>query len=213
MISGFKEIEELFKEIDIKAHVFVIGGAVLLNRGLKPSTKDIDIVIDKKDEFTLFEKALKKAGFQPKLPSKDYQRMNLDQIYSREDFRIDIFHKTVCKGFSLSLDMIKRAENILTLSNLKVSLCSNEDVFLFKTMTEREGDLEDCISLAQRGLDWDVIIEELRRQVQGNAIWITWVGERLDLLDEKGLSIPIMPEINKLREDYFKEFDKKMDKV
>lgn len=210
MISEFKHIEELFKEIDThltkKVQAFVIGGAVLLYHGLKPATKDIDIVIYNSNHFTSFEEALKAAGFEPKFPPEGYERMNLDRIFSRDDFRIDIFHKTVCKGFSLSGEMIKRAEDVLSLANPKVSLCSNEDVFLFKTLTEREGDLEDCISLAQRELNWNIVLKELRSQIHsGQDVWITWVGERLDILEEKGLTIPIMPEINRLREEYFEK--------
>ena len=215
MISEFEDIKNLFIEIDRhlkkELSVFVIGGAVLLYHGLKPSTKDIDIVVNTSNHFKAFEKALKSAGFEPKFPSKDYERMNLDQIFVRRDFRIDIFHKAVCKGFSLSKEMVNRTEDILSLTNLKVNLCSNEDIFLFKTLTEREGDLEDCISLAKRGLDWNIILKELINQIHsGQDVWITWVGERLDLLEEKGLSIPIMPEINRLREEYLQDFEKRM---
>ena len=49
--------------------------------------------------------------------------------------------------------MVERAREYLILDKLAVYLCSNEDVFLFKTMTERSGDIEDCISLAKRGIN------------------------------------------------------------
>ena len=84
-------------------------------------------------------------------------------------------------------------------------------------MTEREGDLEDCIALAQRELHWGTILSELKEQIEhlNNPVWITWVGERLDILKERGLNIPIMGEVNKLREKYFedliKEQKEKMD--
>lgn len=62
MISEFKHIEQLFKEIDThltqKVHIFVIGGAVLLYHGLKPATKDIDIIVDNSSHFTALEKGL-----------------------------------------------------------------------------------------------------------------------------------------------------------
>ena len=102
--------------------------------------------------------------------------------------------------------MINRAEEIISLERIRLFVCSNEDVFLFKTMTEREGDLEDCISLAKRGFNWETILKELKSQIKHSRkdVWVTWVGERLDLLEERGLSIPIMKEVNKLREEYFK---------
>jgi hypothetical protein len=47
-MSKFNQIENFFKEIDEKAieklNIYIIGGAVLLFRGLKGSTKDIDII-------------------------------------------------------------------------------------------------------------------------------------------------------------------------
>ena len=53
MITTFKEIENLFGEINNsmykKTGVYVIGGAALLRRGMKAATKDIDIVVDIKE--------------------------------------------------------------------------------------------------------------------------------------------------------------------
>lgn len=177
---------------------------------MKPATKDIDLIVETKKEFDDFQDVLKSIGFKAKLLTTEYKHMNINQIFIREDFRIDLFYKTVCKGFSISKTMIKRANTVFELKNLKVFFCSNEDVFLFKTMTQREGDLEDCISLAQRGLDWKVILTELKNQIRtsGNDIWVTWVGERLDLLEERGLNIPIMKEINKMTDDHFRMYEK-----
>ena len=216
MISDFKQIESLFKEIDHnlkkKVHIYVIGGVVLLYQGLKPATKDIDIVILEKQEFVAFEQAIKTVRFESKIPTGVYKKMNLDQILVRDDFRIDIFHQTVCRRFLLSEGMRKRAKKLLTLPHLDLYLCSNEDIFVFKTFTEREGDLQDCISLAQRGLDWNIIAHELQSQIHhsGEDVWITWIGERLDMLMEKGLNIPIMDQIDKLRDAYFEELERKI---
>jgi len=215
MISDFKQIESLFKEIDQhlkkKVHIYVIGGVVLLHQGLKPATKDIDLVILEKQDFIAFEQAVKTVRFESKIPTGAYKKMNLDQILIRDDFRIDAFHKTVCRRFSLSDGMRKRAKKLFVLPNIDLYLCSNEDIFVFKTFTEREGDIQDCIALAQRGLDWDIIHGELQSQINhsGEDVWITWVGERLDLLVERGLNIPIMDKIDKLRDTYFEELEKK----
>ncbi len=55
MIESVEEIQNLFKEIDDflsktpeneKLEIFVIGGIVLLEQGLKPATKDIDLVVE-----------------------------------------------------------------------------------------------------------------------------------------------------------------------
>ncbi len=213
MISDFKELNELFGEMDKnleqKVHAYVIGGAMLLYHGMKQATKDVDIVVGKEAEFNTMQNLLKKLKFTTKAPAFEYKKVDLSQIFIREDFRIDVFHKTVCKGFQLSEAMMERAQKILGLEHLSVSLCSPEDVFLFKTFTEREGDITDCMALAQqKRIDWNLILEEVKNQIDtsGNKIWITWVGERLDILKERGLVIPILEGINRLREQYFEEY-------
>jgi len=214
MISEFKQIEKLFKEINAslrkKVKIFVIGGAVLLQQGLKPATKDIDLVVETKEEFMILKNALNSINFTVKVPNIEYKNMNLNQIFVRDDFRIDLFQKEICGRFSISKEIMKRAITLIDLEKIKLNFCSNEDIFLFKTMTEREGDLEDCISLAKRGIKWDIIFNELKNQIKKSRqdVWITWVGERLDILEEKGINIPVMKEINQLREKYFKEYEK-----
>ncbi len=215
MISDFEQIRELFKEVDTrinkKVDLFTIGGAVLLDQGIKPATKDIDIVVQTKEDFLTLNKALIDLKFITKIPGAEYKHMDLNQIFIRDDYRIDLFQREVCGRFSLSEGMTRRARLIAELNKINLYLCSNEDVFLFKTMTEREGDLEDCISLAKVGITWNSVIEELKHQIKHSKqdVWITWVGERLDLLEEKGLTIPIMNEMNKLRDKFFDDLERK----
>jgi len=216
MISEFKEMNKLFKEIDetIKdnVHFFIIGGAMLLYHGMKRATKDIDIVVDTPNEFKTIKNALAKLKFSERMPTPEYKKFDLNQIFIREDFRIDLFQRKICNGVVLSETMMNRATEVIKLQHLTISLCSFEDVFLLKTFTEREGDLEDCISLAKRGIDWEALFDEIMNQVKisDQKVWITWIGERLDILEEKGMIIPIMNRLNKLREEYYDELEKKI---
>jgi hypothetical protein len=220
MIDKFEQIEELFKELNSsiykKIDAFTIGGAVLLKRGMKEATKDIDLVVSTKKEFLEMQNALIKIGFIGKLPGKEYSHMNLNQIFERGDFRIDLFEKEVCGRFSLSDDMKKRAEKVIDLDHVKIHLCSNEDIFLFKTMTEREGDITDCVSIARtQNPDWSIILGELKSQIKHSKqdVWITWVGERFDILkDDEKIDIPIMDDINDLRNKFFDDLEKKQSK-
>src|SRR3989338_10659471 len=179
MISDFKELNKLFEEIDHAigedVHFFIIGGAMLLYHGMKTATKDIDIIVATKKEFMEIQKALDRLDFKAKIPSDEYDRIDLDQILVRDDFRIDLFQNSVCRGFSLTEPMKKRADKIIKLNHLSVFLVSIEDVFLFKTFTEREGDIEDCIALSKRGMDWQAILDELKNQIEnsGKKVWIT----------------------------------------
>jgi len=92
--------------------------------------------------------------------------------------------------------------------NFIVKVCSNEDIFLFKTMTEREVYVKDCIAIAQmQALNWEIILKELECQIESsqNDVWITWVGERMDIINQRGIDIPIINEINQLREEYYQK--------
>ncbi len=124
MISDFKQIEALFSEINQHLNrmvrIYIIGGVVLLYHNLKPATKDIDLIIREKAEFTAFEHALAQVGFKSKIPTGPYKKMNLGQILVRDDYRIEAFHKTVCKRFFLSESMRKRAKQLLELPHLVV---------------------------------------------------------------------------------------------
>jgi hypothetical protein len=186
---------------------FIIGGAVLLYRGLKPGTKDIDIVLQNTKDFTVTKELLAKNGFTPEIATQVYKNMNVSEIMVRDDFRIDLFDKKVCDKFSLSTEMMNRGESIGSFKNIKLLLCSNEDIFSFKTMTEREGDIEDCQKLATEGLDWSIVLEEIKNQIKisGNSIWITWIGERMELLEDRGIQIPIMGDIHKMVLEYYKK--------
>ena len=174
-------------------------------RGLKSSTKDIDIIVRKRREYNELVMILRQIGFIPRIPDKNYSNMNLSQILVRDDYRIDLFEKSVCSKFMLSESMVARSDMIFGMDKLSFSLCSNEDVFMFKTMTEREGDLDDCMTIAYSSIDWSIIMDEIVNQIRisGNDIWITWIGERLDILLDRGIVIPIMSRINGLRRKYY----------
>lgn len=218
MIEKFRDFEKLFKEIDAAltkpVHFYVIGGAVMLYYNLKSATKDIDIVVDSLSEFQESEKLLKQLSFKTEKLSLEYKNFDLSQIFVRDDYRVDLFHQTVCKGFKLSYGMKERANKIIEFDKLTVSLCSTTDIFMFKTFTEREGDIDDCLSLAQKDIDWDAMLKEIEEQMalSGKPIWITYIGERLDLLVEKKLTIPIMKKVDKLRNQFYDNLEKQLNK-
>jgi len=218
MISDFKQIEELFGETDQQLtstiNIYIIGGAVLLYQGLKPATKDIDLILPNKESYNALLESLTSLGFKRKKPTETYKKMEINIILEKGDFRFDLFLQKVFKKISLTNEMKNRAINILKIKHLNVFLCSNEDIFIFKSMTTRKGDLEDCITLAKRGINWDIILKEVQSQIKhsGEEVWITWIGERLDILEDEGINIPIIKEINELRDNYFKQIEKNSNK-
>jgi len=209
MIEKFDEIIQLFNEIDLlsnsKIDLFLIGGAAMMRKGLKSSTKDIDIVVRSVNEFNSFKNILLSIGFNEKSVGIEYKRMNISKILTREDFRIDLFYKTVCDKLCLSDKMSKRSSEIIKFKNITLNIVSNEDIIIFKSMTERQGDLDDTIELVKSGVNWDIVLEEIKNQIKisGNFVWITWIGERFEILEEKGIKIPIMKDIIKIIEEFY----------
>ena len=81
-------------------------------------------------------------------------------------------------------------------------------------MTERDGDLIDCESIAFAGIDWKIVLQEIKTQIRHSKqdVWITWIGERLDILEDRGMEMPIMNDINRLRNKFFDDLEKKQSK-
>ena len=215
-ISNFNQVINKFEEIDKKIkrqlNIYLIGGAVLLYNNLKPGTKDIDLVVNTNADYELLTKVLKQSNFKLEKPTQEYNRLELENILIKDNYRMDIFNKIVCKNLFLSKNMIKRAKLVKEYSNIRLYVCSNEDILVFKTITDRDGDIDDCYSLSLQNLDWKIILSEIKYQIKesGNEIWVTWFEERLNLLEDRKIYIPILKEIRKLSKAYYLKLESKI---
>lgn len=217
MVTEYSEIEDLMNEIDRhikeKIKIFMIGGGALMWYNLKDYTKDIDIVLNSKGEYDILRNGLLDAGFMENIPGAGYERLSLSQIFTRDDFRIDVFCKEVCGKFSLSEAMMKRSLNAsLNAKHIELMICSPGDILLFKTMTEREGDADDCVNIIKgRDLNWDAVINEaIEQSKSGNRVWITWISARLEYIAEIGVEIPILEKMMELAEEYIDEWERSL---
>ncbi len=209
--DGFEKID---KTINKKIDIYMIGGAVLLYNNLKQGTKDIDIIVNSKEEYSKLIKTLEKQDFKLEKPTREYAKLNLENILIKDNYRFDIFNKIVCNNLFLSENMIKRAKLIREYKNIKLFACSLEDILVFKSITERDGDVDDCYSLAYKyAVNWNVVFDEIKHQIEktGNNVWITWFEERLNLLEDRNVIIPILKNIRKLSLEYYKQLEKKID--
>jgi len=157
--------------------VYLVGGGNLALRGLKSATKDIDIVVLNRKQFSLLQNLLEAPL--PKLPVyvRQYSSqwnydlgMNARYIHPLHGFNLDVFVKRVLGKLYLSESMVLRAEVPVEFEShefFEVYLISKEDIFLFKsvTSTERVRDIEDLIALVETGLDYSTIIQELENQL------------------------------------------------
>ena len=161
--------KELGSRLSVNVQVYLFGGENMRIKNLKSSTKDCDIVtIDKKSYIAVIE-VLKKLNFRSinhtKLSSDDLRISPSDILISQQSHsRIDIFNKKIMRKFILSQRMKKRAK-IETFGKLKLGILQNEDVFLLKGITQREGDIQDMSILVQSSkFNWNIVYDELVKQ-------------------------------------------------
>ncbi|MFW6286238.1 MAG: DUF6036 family nucleotidyltransferase [Nanoarchaeota archaeon] len=218
MITKNKQIEDLCNLINTelklknqKISFYLIGGGALMFYGAKVSTKDLDIILKDDVNCNLTKQILEKTGFIPIQIEPEYENFELEFIFIKDKYRLDIFKKFVCGKLRLSKDMIQRSKIQLKLSNLTLNILSLEDIFVFKSITQREGDIEDSSEIVKKGVDWDLILKEIKNQIKESKIevWITFLNERLDILEERyNIQSPIKKEVEKLSEEFYIKLEK-----
>ncbi len=192
-------LASISKHIAKSTSIYLIGGCALSFKGLKERTKDIDLIITSKTEFNLLSKAMLEAGFTPETDLQDEFYLTALAVYKKEESRIDLFLNKVAQMLSFTSGMKKRSKLHQTYGKLKVYLTSNEDIFLFKSMTTRPGDIKDCELLIQTGLAWDVVLNEIAEQSKGKDKWFFWTFEKVCLIEnESNISIPIKAKLLEL---------------
>lgn len=193
-----RALRELGNRLDSTIHAYLFGGANLLLRGLKKATKDLDIVVESEGDFSKLKGALLAMGFEPltkkRFTSSD-EKLNPSGIYVSKDLpRFDLFTKVICNALFLTEGMKARAE-AMAFGKLVLHLLSLEDVFLLKSITEREGDLEDMATILKRGGDlrWGEI---LRTYFEEEGVvkrhFCFTILDNIELLQQRGgITIPI----------------------
>ena len=217
MIEDAKYIDELFLKMSAhipeRCDIFMIGGGALMTYGMKYLTKDIDIIVNDSSSFNAIKNSLKTEGFHSKIPELEYGHLNLSDILIKDDYRLDMFCSIVCGKLSLSEDMKKRAHLYKTYESVNLYVCALEDILIFKSITDRDGDLEDCGNICSRKIDWVSILTEIRNQTSdGHGVWITYISERLNRLADMGHRIPILDSINKMNDEYMEAWISEMEK-
>jgi hypothetical protein len=105
-ISRRDEVNELFeqlgKALDQRVEALLIGGAAMLELGLKEPTKDIDIICrDEADRARLLQ-AAKSLGFQIVGPEKRHARLGVNRLAVKGGRNLDIFAGRISYDFGLS---------------------------------------------------------------------------------------------------------------
>lgn len=83
-------------------------------------------------------------------------------------------------------------------------------ILIFKSITSRDGDVDDCMSLVESGdVDWASVLNEIRHQISdGEEVWITWIADRLVLLHEQfDIRIPVLSDIVDMADDFLARWE------
>jgi DNA-binding Lrp family transcriptional regulator len=192
-LTGLDRLGEALTE---KVDVYLLGGANLILRDLKDTTKDIDVVVENKNTFRVLVEALREQGYKERQDlAATYEDLNPSIILEKQGFpRWDIFVEVVADALHLTPAMQERSNETRKFGSLTVHLLSLTDIFVFKSVTEREGDLEDAALIARQGeVDWEQILEEVETQEAVTDQYFSFaVLDTLDLLVERyGIAVPI----------------------
>lgn len=196
------ELNKIGGLIPKTVQTILIGGANMIYRGLKAATKDVDVVVTNPRDLKTLSRTLKDMDYiEIKELPKSYQKLGASFIMRNSDgFQCDIFFQQVCQGFILTPRIMERSEMHRRFGNLILSLMAPEDLFLFKSITERELDLDDMKILVESGIDWEIVFDECQKQ-SGYKIWEAFLLVRLDELHEKyGIQVPIYQKLYRLAE-------------
>lgn len=207
MITTTEEMGELFDMISDHLNkvlpVYMIGGGALIAKDIKDHTKDVDLVVTDDDTYNTLTRAILETGFEAQIPGTKYGRLNLSNIFIKGGYRIDLFSGKVCGKLMLSESMVRRAELHGRFGKIDLYICSLEDILLFKCITDRQGDYDDCVKICISGIRWDDFLEETVSQSSGEKeVWITYVSERLTDVASEGYRIPILDSLQKMAEEY-----------
>ena len=182
--------KDIGKHLERSVEMYLLGGENMRLKGLKNLTKDCDIVVRDNTSFRLVKGALLKMNYEPLVNeyfSEDDKRINPSAILVHQyRSRMDLFTEQIANKLYLSEGMIRRAE-LQQFDRLKLGILSNEDVFLLKSLTEREGDIEDMAKLAQSpGFSWNVIVDEfIYQERETGKNFSRNLLDSLDLLNER----------------------------
>lgn len=206
------EFERIGPQLGGPVTVYLIGGGAMAFRDLKDATKDIDLVVESGDDLGHLQSALLELDYDVvRAPSEEYEALGAQRIVENDDgCRIDLFNRQVIDKLVLSEGIRDRSERYLETGNLVVELVSPEDIFLFKAVAGRAGDIEDMFALLQSDLDFSVIHAELVAQIEllDQELFVTYVNEALvDLTEQHNVTTPLHEPVAEITERVYAELE------
>lgn len=199
---GRDEVLSILREAGSECHrpipAYLIGGGAMALRGEKDATRDLDLVLMSQDDADELKRAFERIGFTVNARRPDECMALVDAVILNKPagMRADIFVQKICDKLYFSEGMRSRATLVDKLGKLTLFMCSREDIFLLKSVTERTRDLDDMMSLFRSGLERDIILGEcdLQTRLAGfrdSPVWEAFLLVKIEEMEERyGVGIP-----------------------
>ena len=160
--------DDIGSKLAMPIDVYLFGGENMRKKGIKPRTKDCDVVVTTEEHGRELVRTLEELGYVSvnKLHfTQDDNRVDpFDILEHPTRSRMDLF-KTRIAGKLLLSDGMKSRSTHEIFGRLNLYNLCNEDLFLLKAVTSREGDIQDMSLIVQAGsFDWETVWKELIRQ-------------------------------------------------
>ncbi|HEV2119967.1 MAG TPA: winged helix-turn-helix domain-containing protein [Candidatus Bathyarchaeia archaeon] len=190
-------LNQVGARISTPTTAYLFGGGNMLLRGLKAQTKDINLILEDADDFQRIVRTLTALGFrriaEKEMGTQD-RRLEPSGIFVAENYpRVDLFTKKVLGKFVLTDEMKDRTEEV-RFEKLRLKLVSLDDVLLFKSITDRAGDIDDIAIIIRRTRpDWSLILETYwnEERITGTHFCFT-ILDNLEILHEREkIRVPI----------------------
>jgi hypothetical protein len=189
-----------------KIAVYMVGGGAMAIRGEKAATKDVDLILESEEDAKELSEAFKGLDFEvnSRHPVECKELVDAEIMTTMNEMRVDIFVRTVCHKLFFSEGMKGRSELVGEMGHISLNICSREDIFLLKSVTERNRDLDDMVVLYRKGIDKDTLIGECQTQdlldsQVGGRIWEAFLSTKIEEMEERfGISIPWKGELKRI---------------
>ena len=169
-----------------KTHLIACGGTAMTLLGIKPSTKDVDFMVPKINEYEYLIKQLSALGYK-QVTGSGWER-------SGESFRFDIFRGNWIHTTELLESPLVNGRNTILMeySHLYIGILNEYDLISSKLMRGTKVDFEDCLMLvtARREMKVNQLVEHFHGMITYDISEDRLrpnIERFLDLLRENGL--------------------------
>jgi hypothetical protein len=144
-----------------KVHLIACGGTALTLLGVKPSTKDIDLIVPQSSEYTYLISILRQLGY-TSLSGWGWAR--------GDGFIFDLFNGNSIHTTELLESPLEKGNHILVkeFDRIYLGVLNYYDIIISKLFRATAIDMDDCLVLA-RNKKKDIDFERLRKRFKETA--------------------------------------------